>query len=304
MRRIRPVIFVAAAALIAAALWPSPVYAQRSRVRVGVGVSISSGPRYVRSYRPYYYRPVFYHPYFYSPWYYDSFYWDSWWRPQPYGYARFYDEASLRIQVTPRQAEVYIDGYYVGIVDSFDGTFQRLDVTPGEHVLEIFLEGHRTIRETMRFQPRTSYQIRRAMEPLGPGEPPSMRPAPDPNARQSAPREYREPRDQPRDRPPVPGGERRDPPPPQRPGDPRIDMREGESGAVAVRVQPAGAVVLIDGEKWEGPDGPDRLVIHLSEGPHRIEVQKEGYRTFTTEIRIRRGETVPLNISLRTAGAN
>ena len=81
-------------------------------------------------------------------------------------------------------------------------------------------------------------------------------------------------------------------------------MREGESGAVAVRVQPAGAVVLIDGEKWEGPDGPDRLVIHLSEGPHRIEVQKEGYRTFTTEIRIRRGETVPLNISLRTAGAN
>jgi len=79
---------------------------------------------------------------------------------------------------------------------------------------------------------------------------------------------------------------------------------EGEAGAVAVRVQPGGAVVLIDGEKWEGPDGPDRLVIHLSEGSHKVEVHKEGYRSFTTEIRVRRGETVPLNISLRTAGAN
>jgi hypothetical protein len=300
MRRIRSIVFLAAAVLLASALWPPPAYAQRARVRVGVGVHVSSGPRYVRSYRPYYYRP-FYHPYFYSPYYYDSFYWGNWWGPQPYGYGYsryYYDEASLRIQVSPRQAEVYVDGYYVGIVDSFDGTFQRLDVTPGEHVLEIFLEGHRTIRENMRFAPRTSYQIRRAMEPLGPGEPPAMRPSPDPNARQSAPREQGEPRD----RPPVPGRDPRDAPPPQRPGEPRIDM--GESGAVAVRVQPAGAVVLIDGEKWEGPDGPDRLVIHLSAGSHKIEVQKEGYRTFTTEIRVGRGETVPLNISLRTAGAN
>jgi hypothetical protein len=75
-----------------------------------------------------------------------------------------------------------------------------------------------------------------------------------------------------------------------------------DSGAVAIRVQPAGAIVLIDGEKWEGPDGPDRLVVHLSEGTHRIEIQKEGFRSFVTEVRIRRGETVPLNVSLRTAG--
>ncbi|MEO5898127.1 MAG: PEGA domain-containing protein [Vicinamibacterales bacterium] len=281
MRRIRPIVLLAAIALVASTLWSSPVYAQRARVRVGVHVS--SGPRY--------YRP-FSHPYFYGPYDYDSFYWGTWWGPQPYGYGpRYYsDDASLRIQVSPRQAEVYIDGYYVGIVNSFDGTFQRLDVTPGEHVLEIFLEGHRSIREPMRFSPRASYQIRRAMEPLGPGEPPARRPAPDPNARQFSRRE--EPRD------------RRETPPPSRPGEPRIDIREGESGAVAVRVQPAGAVVLVDGEKWEGPDGPDRLVIHLSEGSHTVEVQKQGYRTFTTEIRVRRGETVPLNISLRTAGAN
>jgi hypothetical protein len=292
MGRIRSVVFLAAAALIASALCPSPAYAQRARVRVGVGVGVhvSGGPRYVRWYRPFYYRP-FYHPYFYSPYYYDAFYWGTWWGPQPYGYGngRYDDEASLRIQVSPREAEVYIDGYYVGIVDSFDGAFQRLDVTPGEHRLEIVLEGYRTIRENMRFAPRTSYQIRRAMEPLGPGEPVPVRPSRDPSARQSSPRQPREPRDA---------------PPPQRAGEPQIEMREGESGAVALRVQPGGAVVLIDGEQWQGPQGPDRLVIHLSEGSHSIQVQKEGYRSFTTEIRVHRGETVPLNISLRTAGAN
>jgi hypothetical protein len=306
MRRIRPLVISAAAAAVALGALPTSAYAQRARVRVGVGVHISSGPRYVRSYRPVYYRPAYYRPffynsYFYSPYYYDPFYWDTWWGPQQRRYLR-YDDASLRIQVSPKQAEVYVDGYFVGSVDSFDGTFQRLDVRPGEHVVEIFHEGHRPIREVMRFEPRAGYQIKRAMEPLTPGDPAPVRPSPDPNARRSDPRDQPDPRE-PRDRP-APGGERRDNPPPDRPGDVRTDVREGESGAVALRVQPAGAVILIDGEKWDGPEGPDRLVVHLSEGSHKVEVQKQGYRTFTTEIRVRRGETVPLNISLRTAGAN
>ena len=29
--------------------------------------------------------------------------------------------ASIRVQVTPKKAEVYLDGYYVGVVDDFDG---------------------------------------------------------------------------------------------------------------------------------------------------------------------------------------
>jgi hypothetical protein len=79
---------------------------------------------------------------------------------------------------------------------------------------------------------------------------------------------------------------------------PRGSVR-GDGGALAIRVQPDGATVLVDGERWEVHDAQEPLVIHLAEGTYLIEVQKEGYRPYTAEIRVGRGETVPLNISLR-----
>ena len=48
---------------------------------------------------------------------------------------------AVRIQGAPRDARVYADGYYVGIVDDFDGTFQRLDLVPGTHRIEIRAAG-------------------------------------------------------------------------------------------------------------------------------------------------------------------
>jgi len=44
---------------------------------------------------------------------------------------------SLRLQVKPRDAKVFLDGYYVGLVDSFDGFTQRLRLTEGTYQLEI-----------------------------------------------------------------------------------------------------------------------------------------------------------------------
>ena len=130
------------------------------------------------------------------------------------------------------------------------------------------------------------------MEPLAPGDPAPVRPKPDPSSR----REERDSRDA--------YGQRPDPRDRGRVDvqDNRADTRSSDSGAVAIRVQPGGATVLIDGEKWEAPEGTERLVVHLSEGSHKVEIQKEGYRPFVTEVRIRRSETVPLNVSLRTGG--
>jgi hypothetical protein len=69
-------------------------------------------------------------------------------------------------------------------------------------------------------------------------------------------------------------------------------------GSVAIRVQPADADVLIDGERWEGRTGNEALVVQLSAGSHQIEVRKEGYRTYTTRVDVRGGETSPMNVSL------
>ena len=51
------------------------------------------------------------------------------------GYA--YATGAVRLKVKPRDAEVFVDGYYVGRVDDFDGIFQRLTLEAGVHRIEI-----------------------------------------------------------------------------------------------------------------------------------------------------------------------
>src|SRR5215813_460432 len=67
------------------------------------------------------------------------------WYPYPYPYPYYYPvyfrpEADVRVLATPKQAEVYVDGYYAGIVDDFNGVFQRLHVAPGDHAITLHLE--------------------------------------------------------------------------------------------------------------------------------------------------------------------
>ena len=89
-------------------------------------------------------------------------------------------------------------------------------------------------------------------------------------------------------------------PPPRR--GPRIeDERDAALGsALSIRVQPSGAIVRIDGERWDDVDSRDeRLVVQVSEGRHLVEVERDGYERFTTEVEVRRGETRTINVSLR-----
>ncbi len=56
-----------------------------------------------------------------------------------YGSRLYYGD--VRLQVRPRDAAVYVDGYYAGIVDNFDGVFQRLTLPAGPHQIEIEAPG-------------------------------------------------------------------------------------------------------------------------------------------------------------------
>ena len=56
--------------------------------------------------------------------------------------------------------------------------------------------------------------------------------------------------------------------------------------------------VFIDGERWQTSDSDDRLVVDVEPGPHQIEVRRDGYRTYRTDIDVRPGETRTLNVSL------
>lgn len=217
--------------------------------------------------------------------------------PPPYGYRLAGPESDLRLVVTPREATVYVDGYLAGIVDDFDGVFQRLHLTPGEHEITFYLEGYRTVRQRLYLSPNGSRKITETMEKLAAGE--AMEPPPSP-PEQPVEAERRPPQD----RPPYAGGRRapesREPPPREAPPAPMPPPpgQAARGGSLVMRVQPGDADILIDGEPSKGPAGDERLVVQVSEGHHRVEVKKDGYVTFSSEVDVKAGDSLPINVSL------
>ncbi len=152
-----------------------------------------SGPIYgtatPRTYAPYgriilpnryYISPFYYSPYAFGAfglgyWGWDPFWWGGYWgNPYwgwgspywgyGYGYGYGYDYGyydrsgyrdygSLKLKVKPDNAEVYVDGYYMGQVDDFDGVFQHLDLESGPHRIEIRAEGYQPLVIEMRIEP-------------------------------------------------------------------------------------------------------------------------------------------------------
>lgn len=120
-------------------------------------------------------RGGFYYDPYYSN-YYSRYYWPSygfglgyygidpfWFDPyyDPYGTAGYYggsggysyqssggyrDTGSLRLKLKPREAKVYVDGYFVGQVDSFDGLFQKLGLEAGGHRVEVRADGYEPLQ--------------------------------------------------------------------------------------------------------------------------------------------------------------
>ncbi len=154
--------------------WSGHADAQvRVRGAVRIGAPRARAVVVVGGYRRPYYRP------FYNPFYYDAFYRPYYrpfyWYPQAgysqFGYGRrFFDGSSaVRLEVSPRETEVYIDNYYAGIVDDFDGLFQRLHLEPGSHDITLYLDGYRTVRQRIYVQPTGTFRLRYVMQPLAPG---------------------------------------------------------------------------------------------------------------------------------------
>ena len=212
-----------------------------------------------------------------------------------YGPGRYDMSGSIRVQVAPREADVFVDGYLAGNVDDFDGVFQRLNIEPGEHEVEIHLDGYRPFRQRFYLQPGKSFNIKHTMERLAPGEAPSPRPAGTPLTGPGRPSD--------RSRVgPNPSGA---PWPDDRQRSGAADRgpvnaagTAARFGSLSLRVQPADAEVRIDGEPWTGSLDHDRLVIQLGAGTHHVEIRKDGYRNYLTDISINSGQTKTLNVAL------
>lgn len=88
--------------------------------------------------------------YFYDPWmwgYSSPYYYGGgggYYSGSYYGRNSYRDVGAVRLKVKPEHGQVYVDGYYVGEVDSFDGIFQKLNLEAGAHRIEIRAEGFET----------------------------------------------------------------------------------------------------------------------------------------------------------------
>jgi hypothetical protein len=264
----------------------SPTQAERRHPRAGTG----TGARY-GGYRPG--RPIYpgnpgwgwggssgwgwggYHPAYWGYWWpYASPGWGPYWGSAwgagaVYTYAQT-DRGSIRVLVDPTETRVYVDGYYAGVVDDFDGLFQRLNVAPGRHEISLKLTGFQTHRLRVYVGSGATVKLDHEMK-KGAGETYEDL-APD------APR--REARQAPSYAPaPVP--ERAEP---------------SASGKLHLQVSPVDASVYVDGE-FRGT-GREATMLALPPGQHRVEVVRPGYRTAERDIEVASQGVAELTVDL------
>ena len=89
----------------------------------------------------------------------------------PYGYGAYRsNDGAVRIEVGPKylrdDAQVYVNEAHVGVVDDFDGFFQRLSLTPGEYDIEIRLDGYQTLQTRIFVRRGSTYKIRESLHPV------------------------------------------------------------------------------------------------------------------------------------------
>jgi hypothetical protein len=169
------------------------------------------------------------------------------------------------VLVDPVETRVYVDGYYAGVADDFDGLFQRLHVAPGRHEISLKLSGHKTHRvrvyvgsgATLKLDHEMQEGIGETFEDLTPG-----------GAREAR-----------RSRP-------SSPPPPAE-----------STGELHLQIDPVDASVYVDGE-FRGT-GREATTLSLAPGPHRVEVVRPGYRTAEHEVEVASSGVAELSIELQ-----
>jgi hypothetical protein len=102
---------------------------------------------------------------YYDPWAYGGYgayggyyggYYDPWYGGYPTAPQASYtssDEGALKLKIRPRDAEVYVDGYFVGVVDDFDGMFQKLHIESGAHRIAVHAAGYEQLEFEVRITP-------------------------------------------------------------------------------------------------------------------------------------------------------
>jgi PEGA domain-containing protein len=275
-----------------------PSAAERRHPRAGTGTGFRrdgrgyyGGSYYYDPYRySYFYGPSYYGGYSrywgYSPYYYSGAYGYS---PYSYGRGYGYRAGALRILVEPNETRVYVDGYYAGIADDFDGIFQRLNLAPGRHDISLRLDGYRTQNLKVYVPYDQTIKIHHRMlagSPSDVSEEVVGRPEDVADLGRGRYDDQGEDADRDADR--YEADDRDD-------ADLGAGNARGERGTLRLAVRPADASVYVDGAFR----GTGRLrSLSLVPGRHRIEIVRPGYRTVEREVDVQPGRRVEAEFDL------
>ena len=272
---------------------PRPGTGTGNRGRYGYdGDRYNSYPNSYYYYDPYAYSYSWGYPgrgygrYGYGYGYYDyGFSYGDYYGYYPSSYGRSYryrsgNVAQLRTLVEPAKARVYIDGYYAGIADDFDGLLQRLNVSPGRHDVTFKLEGYASHTFSVYANRDQTLKLRWDMVKGSGDTRDSIGEEYDRRSDRDGDRDRDLDRDSARDsadRSAEVDADRRTP----RQVQPAPDAARGE---LLLEIEPSDASVYVDGEFYGKASQVTR--VELSAGRHRIEVVRPGYRTEETEVNV------------------
>ena len=230
-----------------------------------VGISYGYGHGY--HYRPYsygHYGHYGYYPYYAYPVYHVGY-------GRSYAYNGFVDT-----DVSPEEAEVYVDGEFIGIADDFDGFPRYLALEPGEHTLSFKAEGRRTVTRDVTARRGViidlDFTLPRGHDP----------------------------------EPIVDVGQvvENDPAAEEPSGELVLEETRGAetvaAGFVRLNIRPGDASVYLDGEFLGSAATLSRLHgnLRLASGTHRIEIVRPGYRPVTRDVRLLPGDTLTMDFAL------
>jgi hypothetical protein len=197
-----------------------------------------------------------------------------------YGYPRYvyhYNDAdpvgAVRVLVDPSETKVYVDGYYAGVVDDFDGIFQRLYLPPGRHDLTLKLDGFKSHRVRIYSAPGHTIKLHHDMV-RGQGE--DIEDLSGPGG----------------DRDDLVTDRERDE------AEARAGGESGRAGLGTVRldVRPRDASVYVDGEFWGTGIRDD---VKLPAGKHEISIVRPGFQNYERVIEVHPDATVDVEVELR-----
>jgi hypothetical protein len=294
----------------------------------------SSHGGYHGSYHGYHgYHSRFYYPYYYRPFGFYGYgfgypYWGYGYGYPAYGYGyaypsyySYYGYGEVKLDVKPKDAQVFVDGDYVGTVDDFNSWYQHMNIEPGKHRIVIRQQGYAPYTMDLRVMPGQNYKIQQQMHPGNDAIPENEMRLPE--------SEYRRYSDQDRDRyqdryqqddrdreydrrsPPPQDQQQEDPDEynrniePQQPygsDGQQSSYRQNSPGKTMMtfQVEPKDATIYIDGNYYGSVDGQNNneIQVLLADGSHRLEVVRPGYATFSKDIQVNDSATHSLTIQL------